>query len=168
MFSSINFTFKHWVLACAVTCALLFCLLVSVLYSGVNNVKKSSISVNEKISQIGGQKNFNTIDMQYSLRRINSSNIFKVKDIKTKATVKANKTKLKLKLEGVIAAGDSNLSKAIIQTNKNKPFTYSLGDKIEGTNATLDSVESDRVLIERAGVIESLELSRKIIKHQSK
>lgn len=149
----------------AVVC--LLCFFVSVVYAGVRDVRKASVPVSKKVKQAGSQGEFNVNSMQYSLQRIYSANPFATK-VERDNSVKANKTQLKLTLEGVIAAGDTGLSKAIIRTNKKKPRTYGLGQKIEGTNATLDSVESGRVLIERVGVLESLELRRQIIQHKQK
>lgn len=66
-------------------------------------------------------------------------------------------TKLNLVLSGVVASSDENRGAAIIEY-KNIQNTYGIGDKIEGTNVTLDQIKNDRVIIKNRLVKETLML----------
>lgn len=66
-------------------------------------------------------------------------------------------TKLNLTLTGVVASTIEDGGAAIIARN-NTQNTYGLGDKIDGTQATLHKVFSDRVIISNRGVKETLML----------
>ncbi|RDV24880.1 type II secretion system protein GspC [Alteromonas aestuariivivens] len=69
----------------------------------------------------------------------------------------APETKLNLTLAGVVASTIQNAGAAIIE-NRGSQATYGLGEKIEGTNATLDQVLSDRVIIKNGTRHETLML----------
>ncbi len=58
----------------------------------------------------------------------------------------APETRLKLTLAGVVASSEESAGTAIIEY-KNSQAVYGLGDKIEGTNASLKQVYADRVII---------------------
>ena len=58
----------------------------------------------------------------------------------------APETKLNLTLTGVVSSNDPKVGAAIIENN-GKQNTYGVGDKIDGTNATLDELYVDRVII---------------------
>jgi type II secretion system protein C len=154
---------KYWLFGSVVICFALLCLFASVVYGGILTIQNVSIPLDEKMRAKGSETSIEVVDMQYSLQSINSAKVFFVKKEQAKQTIQAKKTQLKLTLDGIVAADESGMSRAIIRTNNKKPITYGVGEKIEGTNATLDSVEEIRVLIERAGVLESLELNRQII-----
>ena len=69
----------------------------------------------------------------------------------------APETKLNLVLTGVVASTTEDDGAAII-ANRNKQNTYGIGDKIEGTQATLNRVFADRVIISNRGTKETLML----------
>ncbi|MDJ0957654.1 MAG: type II secretion system protein N [Arenicellales bacterium] len=73
----------------------------------------------------------------------------------------APKTKLKLSLLGVLATDNDDYARALIQVQSKKMRTYSVGDIIEGTDAALHKVESQRVILDRKGKFESLGMQRK-------
>lgn len=58
----------------------------------------------------------------------------------------APETRLKLTLAGVVASSEESAGTAIVEY-KNSQAVYGLGDKIEGTNASLKQVYADRVII---------------------
>lgn len=58
----------------------------------------------------------------------------------------APETRLNLTLTGVVTSSDPSAATAIIE-NSGTQLVYGLGEKIEGTNATLQQVFSDRVII---------------------
>ena len=96
-----------------------------------------------------------------SIANIQSINLFGDPSSKpapvVQQTTKAPQTKLKLTLTGVVAEEDSKSGAAIIQNNGNQN-TYGIGDKIDATNATLDEIYSDRVIIKNGLVRETLML----------
>ncbi len=69
----------------------------------------------------------------------------------------APETKLNLTLTGVVASSSVNEGTAIIE-NRGVQNVYGLGEKIEGTNATLDRVMNDRVIIKNGVRKETLML----------
>ncbi|WP_412971559.1 type II secretion system protein GspC [Glaciecola sp. MF2-115] len=58
----------------------------------------------------------------------------------------APETKLNLTLTGVVSSNDPKVGAAIVENN-GRQNTYGVGDKIDGTNATLDELYVDRVII---------------------
>lgn len=70
----------------------------------------------------------------------------------------APKTKLNVKLTGLVAISDDpNQGSAIIES-RGSEATYTIDDQIEGTKAVLKQVLHDRVLIQQAGSYETLML----------
>ena len=69
----------------------------------------------------------------------------------------APQTQLNLILSGVVSSNDPNRSAAIIEYRNNQS-TYGVGDKIEGTNVTLDKIYVDRVIIKNRVTRETLML----------
>jgi general secretion pathway protein C len=74
-----------------------------------------------------------------------------------KTVTEAPVTKLDLTLTGVVSSSEIDLGAAIIE-NRNQQQTYGLGEKIEGTNATLAEVYVDRVIIKNGPDKETLML----------
>ncbi|MEJ2138886.1 MAG: type II secretion system protein GspC [Gammaproteobacteria bacterium] len=75
------------------------------------------------------------------------------------ATIDAPETRLNLKLRGTIAAGDENLAHAIIADGNGKDEVFFIKDSLPG-GAVLHEVYPDRVILNRAGVLETLRLPR--------
>lgn len=76
--------------------------------------------------------------------------------------VEAPKTRLKLKLYGLVGSEDLEYARAIIGVgDKRIARSYAVGDQISDTDATLHKVEPAQVFIDRSGNIESLPLERK-------
>jgi general secretion pathway protein C len=69
----------------------------------------------------------------------------------------APETNLNLVLTGVVASSEDNAGAAVIE-NKGSQQTYGIGEKIEGTNATLKQVFNDRVIIRNGPRNETLML----------
>jgi general secretion pathway protein C len=72
----------------------------------------------------------------------------------------ASQTKMPLLLTGTIAGADPRNGAAIIGTAAGNAKVYPVGDRVPG-NARVHAVYTDRVLLERNGVIEALMLPRK-------
>jgi len=66
-------------------------------------------------------------------------------------------TRLKLKLAGVAASSNPKTAAAIIESS-GKQATYGIDEKIDGTQAILKQVETDRVVIANRGIMETLML----------
>ena len=69
----------------------------------------------------------------------------------------APKTNLSIQLTGVVASTAEQKGLAIIESSGNQE-TYSLGDKIKGTSASLKEVYADRIIITNGGRYETLML----------
>lgn len=69
----------------------------------------------------------------------------------------APETKLNLVLSGVVSSNTPKDGVAIIE-NRGKQATYGVGEKIDGTNAFLDQVQFDRVIIKNGVRFETLML----------
>lgn len=70
----------------------------------------------------------------------------------------APETKLQLRLVGLIASASDRYARALIGVNAGDVNDYGVGEDIEGTQATIRSVEPRRVLLDRNGAVESLHL----------
>ena len=74
--------------------------------------------------------------------------------------VNAPKTKLNLILTGIISSSGSGPSFAMIEISRGETGLVAVGNNIGKTGATLHSIESDHILIDRGGEIEKLSLER--------
>lgn len=77
--------------------------------------------------------------------------------VENKTVTEAPVTKLNLTLTGVVSSSEIDEGAAIIE-NRNQQQTYGLGEKIDGTNATLAEVYVDRVIIKNGQSNETLML----------
>ncbi len=98
------------------------------------------------------------------LNVIYNSHLFGRKEI-SKSTpdnkpIDAPETRLNLTLTGIMAASGDNQSRALIKDSSGKQRPYAIGDDLPG-NARLSSIQSDRVILERAGRYETLRLEKK-------
>jgi general secretion pathway protein C len=89
-------------------------------------------------------------------------NLFGNPEAKPIATILAEitdapETKLNLTLTGVVSSTDPKVGAAVVENN-GKQNTYGVGDKIDGTNATLDQLYIDRVIIKNGLTRETLML----------
>lgn len=73
--------------------------------------------------------------------------------------IDAPDTRLSLELRGTIAANETEQALAIISEKGGDEHVYAIGDAVPG-NASLHSVHPDRVLLRRAGQLETLRLPR--------
>lgn len=69
----------------------------------------------------------------------------------------APQTNLNLTLTGVVASNNTERGAAIIE-NQGKQNTYGIDDKIDGTNATVNEVYADRIIIKNGPRMETLML----------
>lgn len=97
-----------------------------------------------------------------NLAKLKRLNLFGDLTAKPQETVKqditdAPQTRLNLTLTGVVATNDPAIAAAIIE-NRGVQNTYGIDDEIEGTNATLQQVFVDRVIIENGARNETLML----------
>ncbi len=94
-----------------------------------------------------------------ALKRLNLFGDLTTKPVQEKKekVTDAPVTRLKLTLTGVVTSTEEGHGAAIIE-NRNQQETYGVNDEIEGTNATLEEVHVDRVIISNNGVNETLML----------
>ncbi|MDB2330712.1 type II secretion system protein GspC [Alteromonas sp.] len=96
------------------------------------------------------------------IKKIQQLNLFgnataKPKPVEAADITDAPETRLNLVLTGVVSSSIENAGTAIIE-NKGSQAVYGLGEKIEGTNATLQRVYTDRVIIKNGVRNETLML----------
>lgn len=82
---------------------------------------------------------------------------FKPAEVEQKEITDVPETALNLVLSGVVSSTNPNRGAAVIAYN-NSQGTYGPGDKIEGTNVTLDEIYVDRVIIKNRLTRETLML----------
>ena len=96
----------------------------------------------------------------YRIEDIVAAHLFGTAEVVPEGPVNAPATRLKLRLLGVVDSEDEKLSRAIIAVASGQARTYGVGDTIEKTDARLRSVQVDRVLLNRGGKVESLQMVR--------
>jgi len=74
--------------------------------------------------------------------------------------VRAPETRLRINLMGLVASSDQAMARAIIDVEGSRTRSYAVGQTIEGTDASVHTVEAQRVLLKRGEAIESLSLKR--------
>ncbi|MDP5030417.1 type II secretion system protein GspC [Paraglaciecola sp.] len=92
-----------------------------------------------------------------TVKRLNLFGDLAAPVVVVKEVTEAPVTKLNLTLTGVVSSSDKEAGAAIIE-NRNQQQTYGLGEKIDGTNATLAEVYVDRVIIKNGPSKETLML----------
>lgn len=99
----------------------------------------------------------------YNVQTIVGANLFGKTETKAAPSVvqQAPETKLKLNLLGVLASANSEYARALIGVQSKQLKAYAIGDQIEGTDAQVHKVESERVILDREGKFESLAMARK-------
>ncbi len=103
-------------------------------------------------------------DLNYSVPTIIHAHLFGVASSPADPdVVEAPETKLRINLMGLVASANSNLARAVIAVDGSKAKAYSVGQSIEGTDASVHAVEAGRVLLKRSQAIESLSLKREEI-----
>ncbi len=75
------------------------------------------------------------------------------------STENLQETRLALTLNGTMAGTDNNLTRALIADNRNEEKVYSIGDVVTA-GAKLHAVYPDRVVLNRNGVLEVLNLPK--------
>jgi general secretion pathway protein C len=91
------------------------------------------------------------------IKRLNLFGDYNAAPVSEKIVTDAPVTRLNLILTGVVSSSVKDQGAAIIE-NKNKQQTYGVGEKIEGTNASLKVVYADRVIIKNGQASETLML----------
>ena len=92
-----------------------------------------------------------------AIKRLNLFGDLTAKPVEEKPITEAPVTKLNLTLTGVVTSSVKDQGAAIIE-NRSQQQVYGVGEKIEGTNATLKEVYVDRVIIKNGVISETLML----------
>jgi len=91
------------------------------------------------------------------IKRLNLFGDYNAEPVVEKKVTDAPVTRLNLTLTGVVSSSVKDQGAAIIE-NRNQQQTYGIGEKIEGTNASLKEVYVDRVIIQNGPSSETLML----------
>jgi general secretion pathway protein C len=102
-------------------------------------------------------QNSNSILNLADIKRLNLFGDYNAAPVQEKEVTDAPVTRLNLTLTGVVASSVKDQGAAIIE-NSSKQQTYGIGEKIEGTNASLKVVYADRVIIKNGQASETLML----------
>jgi general secretion pathway protein C len=102
-------------------------------------------------------KNSNETLNLADIKRLNLFGDYNAEPIAEKEVTDAPVTRLNLTLTGVVASTVIGQGAAVIE-NRNQQQTYGIGEKIEGTNASLKEVYADRVIIKNGPSSETLML----------
>jgi general secretion pathway protein C len=116
--------------------------------SGVENMPSG-----QPIIQQSANNNLNLAD----IKRLNLFGNYNAAPVVEKEVTDAPVTRLSLTLTGVVASSEKGQGAAIIE-NRKLQQTYGIGEKIEGTNASLQKVYADRVIIKNGATNETLML----------
>lgn len=112
------------------------------------------VKVQRKSSSVSANNNrLNLADV----KKLNLFGDLTAKPVVVKTVTDAPVTRLNLTLTGVVANSAEGQGAAIIE-NRSQQQTYGIGEKIEGTNATLKEVHADRVIIKNGAANETLML----------
>gem|GEM_PF-3999918 len=102
----------------------------------------------------------------YNVGEIVNAHIFGEKRLevavqpKVEKPKKVEKTRLRLKLLGLVASSKDGMARALITAENGRLQSYGVGEKIENTDSSVHSIEETRVLLDRDGNLESLEMAR--------
>lgn len=100
----------------------------------------------------------------YDVDKIVDAHIFgEVKEESRANVADAPETSLQLSLVGLLTSPDESLARAMITVNRGQIKSYRVGQKIEGTDANLRSIESREVLLDRGGSVEKLPMKRQLL-----
>lgn len=140
-----------WVLA--ILCLLLIVMSIAWDARKQNQTKVKNYS-QQKLTAI------NTRQAQsYNVSNIVKANLFGDSTPKP-VVVEAKPTTLNLTLQGILAATDTSIARAIITSGKKKAGLYSVGEDIQGVGASIKEIHPNEVLLNRAGAVESLKIKK--------
>lgn len=97
---------------------------------------------------------------EYRLQDIIDAHLFGQPPARAPQPVAAPRTRLQLTLAGMIASNDPRRAIALIASNNGPSNPYRIGDAIKPSGAVVRSIEPTKVIIERAGRLESLYIDR--------
>ena len=118
-----------------------------------DNGNIDKLSSNKNTAPINANKRLNLSDV----KRLNLFGDYSAEPVVEKEVTDAPVTRLSLTLTGVVASSVKDQGAAIIE-NRNQQQTYGIGEKIDGTNASLKEVYADRVIIKNGPSSETLML----------
>lgn len=102
-----------------------------------------------------------------SFKEVINAHLFGVEPVAAKVdkpkVVNAPKTRLKLKLTGLISTSASEFGYAMIEVSRGETNVVGVGKEIGKTGAKLHAIEPDHILIDHRGKIEKLQLERQIL-----
>ncbi len=96
----------------------------------------------------------------YKIQEIVNAHLFGETKQQVVEKLAAPRTRLQLKLMGMVASADPQRAVAVIAANNGPSQPYRIGEAIKPSGAVLRAVEPEKVIIERSGRMESLYLER--------
>ncbi|MET1218554.1 MAG: type II secretion system protein GspC [Glaciecola sp.] len=149
---------QHWVRTAVVVCAAIYILYVLALLFWRFIPAPASPALPQQFANISKQI---IPEANNNIQELIDQHIFGQPPVATEVVEKpldeVPETKLNLTLTGVVASTEKDGGAAIIGRN-NQQNTYGVGDKIDGTQAVLQTVLNDRVILANRGVKETLML----------
>lgn len=154
-------TASYWLSRNAVKLAWLFallCLLV-VVVNIIWHVRSSYLSKEANYAPQEQYKLTVSKGPSYQINRVVSANLFG-NPTPVVVAKEVKKTTLDLTLKGVLWATDDGLARAIIQAGKKASKLYSVGEDIDGANASVREIRDNEIILNRNGASESLPLAK--------
>ncbi|WP_339720575.1 type II secretion system protein GspC [uncultured Paraglaciecola sp.] len=118
-----------------------------------SNSRLENMPNGQPVIKQSSNNNLNLLD----IKRLNLFGNYNAAPVAVKEVTDAPVTRLSLTLTGVVASSSEDEGAAIIE-NRKQQQTYGIGEKIEGTNASLQKVYADRVIIKNGATNETLML----------
>lgn len=103
-------------------------------------------------------------DPKYNIRQIVAAHLFgDLQAVRNQPAAVAPQTKLNLELQGVLAASNPDMARAIIAVGSKEGKLYGVGTEIEGTNASIKTIQGNVVILSRDGGTESLSMPKEMV-----
>ena len=103
-------------------------------------------------------------DPKYNIRQIVAAHLFgDSQPVRSQPAAVAPQTKLNLELQGVLAASNPDMARAIIAVGSKEGKLYGVGTEIEGTNASIKTIQGNVVILSRGGGTESLSMPKELV-----
>ena len=133
---------------------------IAYLFAQITWLGLSKPPQNTQLTWQGSASASSTPKKQIEVKSIQALNLFgaftQQKEERVEEVVEdAPETRLKLTLTGVVASSDKATAAAVIESS-GRQETYSIGENITGTRATLENVFNDRVILKLSGGFETL------------
>ncbi len=134
------------------------------------NLRYHSLVSDDQVLYFGKSSIGKQANESISLDEVINAHLFGIQPVTAKVVVEkpkvvnAPKTRLNLKLTGLVSSSTAEYGFAMIEIKRGETSIIGVGKEIGKTGAKLHAIESNHILIDHRGKIEKLQLERKIIK----